>query len=110
LGGCDVKTGRWGYPSRFLAEDNPLRGRGMNQRPLMDGLPYHQVVQDFVDAGHAAGQVANVLVGVVFEHTLETDAVGNSTDHERRDPKARLRAQPAVNGLFESVRRGKAPR
>jgi hypothetical protein len=75
----------------------------------MDGLPDHQVVQDLVDAGHAASQVANVLVGIALQHTLEANAIGNSANHERGESKPRLRTKAAVDGLLKPVRRVSVP-
>jgi hypothetical protein len=63
------------------------------------------MVQDLANARDASRQVADVLDGIAFQDALETNSVRNPANHQRRDLKAQLSAEAAVNCLLESMRR-----
>ena len=68
------------------------------------------MIQHLVHAVDAADQAANIMLGVALQDSIKANAVGNSANDERSEPEPRLRAEPAVDGLLESVGRVKAPR
>ncbi|MFG0297321.1 MAG: hypothetical protein ACF8PG_15545 [Maioricimonas sp. JB045] len=95
-----------------MARTDHLRNHAWMRAPLSSGpalragvarglIADQQPVDHVVDAGHLAGQAADICVVRDFEDAFEADAVVDAANHQRRELQSRLVDQHPSNIPFD---------